>query len=63
MSFGTETVDRGARRILAAMIVCGAVLTGLSLAMQLDQSAVKSRLGGLMGQANGLISPREAPQR
>jgi hypothetical protein len=63
MGFGTEAVDRGARRILAVMIVCGAVLTVLSFAMQLDQTAVKSRLGGLMGQANGLVSNREAPSR
>ena len=49
MSFGTDNPHRAARRILAAMIVCGAMLTGLSFVMQLDQSAFKSQLQGLAG--------------
>ena len=60
MSFGTDNPHRAARRILAAMIVCGATLTGLSFAMQLDQSAFKSQLEVLM---SGLTSSTETPSR
>ena len=49
---GTANMDRVARRILAAMIVCGAILTALSFAMKIDSGSVKSRLSGLVGHSN-----------
>jgi len=61
MGFDTDRMDRMSRRILAAMIVCGAMLTTLSFLMQVDQGALKSRLSGLMDRAGSLISSSEAP--
>jgi hypothetical protein len=58
-TYGTTYVDRGSRRILAAMIVCGAALTVLSFAMQLGTSNVKSQLQGLVT----VMSGSEAPSR
>jgi hypothetical protein len=49
MSFRNQHMDRMSRRILAAMIVAGAMLTGLSFAIQIDPGAVKSHLHGLVG--------------
>ena len=54
MSLGIGTMDRAARRILIAMIVAGATLTGLSFAMQINPGAVKSRLHGVVGSAEAL---------
>jgi len=42
--------------MLAAMIVCGAILTALSFTMQLGTASVKSQLQGLMSQAGSLVS-------
>jgi hypothetical protein len=61
MSFGTNDMDRMSRRILAAMIVAGAMLTMLSFLMQVGQGGIKSRLSGLMDRAGSLISSSEAP--
>lgn len=63
MSFGTHDMDRMSRCILAAMIVAGAALTILSLLMQFEQSAVKSRVAGLIDRAGSLVSSSEAPPR
>lgn len=48
MSFGTERLDRPARRLLIAMIVIGAALTALSFAIQANPGAVKTKLNGLV---------------
>jgi hypothetical protein len=59
MSFASGTAERASRRILIAMIVAGAMLTGVSFAMQIGPGTVKSRLHGLMGGP----TPTEASQR
>ena len=63
MSFGTEQMDRLSRRILAAMIVTGALLTSLSFAMQVDPGTVKSRLHGLYDRVTAIAGSSEAPLR
>ena len=62
-AYGTVHVDRGSRRMLAAMIVCGAILTALSFTMQLGTASVKSQLQGLMSQAGSLVSGSETKSR
>jgi hypothetical protein len=63
MSFGTERIDRNARRILTAMIVVGMMLTGLSFAMQIGPGAVKTRLFWVMDHVGELFGDAEAPVR
>jgi hypothetical protein len=63
MNFGTERLDRGARRILAAMIVAGTILTGLSFAMQVGSGAVETRLLWVKDHVGALIGDAEAPAR
>jgi hypothetical protein len=62
-AYGTDHVDRGARRMLAAMIFCGIVLTALSFTMQLGAGAVKSRLQGLVTDAGSFMSSPEVKSR
>jgi len=63
MNFGADSADRASRRILAAMIFCGAMLTMLSFAMQMGPDTFKSRLQGLVTNAGALVSSSGAPTR
>jgi len=63
MSFGTDNMDRMSRRILAVMIVAGAMLTMLSFLMQVGHGVVQSKLQSLIDRAGSLISSSEAPRR
>ena len=63
MNFGADSADRASRRILTAMILCGAMLTMLSFAMQIGPDTFKSRLQGLVTHAGSLVSSSEAPSR
>ena len=56
-------MDRLSRRILALMIVAGAMFTILSFLMQVDHGVIKSRLSGLMERTGSLISSPQTPAR